>query len=273
MTVLSWGEMLRHPPSLTGPVRLTIGVFDGLHIGHRRLLDGVIGGSAVPLVITFKESPLLSFDPSRFPGFILSWRQRLERFESLGIQSVVAIDFSKELSNLSGRAFIRLLMDNLTIQRIVVGQNFRFGKNRDSGSDDLREMLSDSGIDVQVVEPVVWGGGIVSSSRIRTAIAHADFSATRAMLASDYGIDLKGMDVRSDGTGSVAVARRGVRQVLPRGGSYTVTCVGAAGRRPGLLTVDADHVTITTEDCSDITSVDFTETGERSITHAAHEGS
>jgi riboflavin kinase/FMN adenylyltransferase len=273
MNVFSWNELRGGPRAIQRPVSLTIGVFDGLHIGHRKLLDGITGSGALPLVITFRESPLLLRAPSLFPGLILTWRQRLERLESLGVSTVVAIDFSKELSNLSGKAFIRLLTENLTIQRIVVGQNFRFGKNRDSGTGDLKEMLSDTGIEVHVMEPVIWDEGIVSSSRIRAAIINADFTSARAMLASDYSIDLRDAARGEAAAGHLRIPRGDLAQVLPREGSFPVACVGAAGRRTGRLTIDPDFLTIEAGDCSDIISIHIMETGERSTAHASHEGS
>jgi FAD synthase len=271
--ILSWDELRGGPRALQGPVSLTIGVFDGLHIGHRKLMSGITGSDALPLVITFRESPMLFRAPSLFPGFILTWRQRLERLESLGVGTVVAIDFSEDLSNLSGKAFIGHLTEKLTIQRIVVGQNFRFGKNRDSGTDDLKEMLSDTGIDVRVMEPVIWDEAIVSSSRIRTAIINADFRSARAMLASDYSIDLRGTAIAEDAAGCVRMARSDLLQVLPRDGEYPVACVGASGRRTGRLAIERDRVTIDAGGSSGIISIDFMQTGERSTTHAPHEGS
>jgi FAD synthase len=274
MTVLSWPDLLSHAPPLDGPVALTIGVFDGLHVGHRRLIGGIRDAGALPLVLTFRESPQLVRSPDRFPGLILTWTQRVERLASMGVAAVVAIDFSRELSNLSGKAFIGQLTENLTIQRIVVGQNFRFGKNRASGTDDLKEMLSGTGVDVHVMEPVVWGGAVVSSSRIRAAVQHADFLGAAAMLASDHCLDLRSADARERTPRGARYARAGLRQVLPREGAYDVTCTGPDdGEFPGRLTVGPDAVTIEAAGRSDIATVRFRHTVERSTTHVPHEGS
>ena len=115
------------------------------------------------------------------------------------------IDFSNEMSNLSGKAFISLLKENLTIEKIVVGYNFRFGRAREAGSGDLREMLVDTGIEVRVTDPVLRGDAIVSSSRIRKTIQEGDFAEARAMLLADYSLDMRGVDCRGEGPGGAAL--------------------------------------------------------------------
>jgi riboflavin kinase/FMN adenylyltransferase len=259
MTVLSWNHLNRRQADLAGPVRLTIGVFDGLHIGHRRLMEGVVHGSegGIPLVITFRQSPAIVLAPGSFPGFILTYGQKLARLESLGIGAVVVIDFSREMSNLSGKAFIALLKEKLAIEKIVVGHNFRFGKGGNAGTDDLKEMLAATGTEVQVTEPVLWGDSIVSSSRIRKTIKDAEFSAAKAMLAAAYGLDLRGIPTDALERGVVRIAHGDLTQVLPKPGTYAVLCRGPAGERPGELTVGEDALTIAAADCNDITMVFF----------------
>ena len=193
MTILGWDDLLARRPPLDRPVRLSVGVFDGLHVGHRRLLADITAGPSglLPLVITFSRSTVFLRSADPFPGSILSFAQKMERIGSLGVGAAVVIDFSEEMSNLSGEAFVRLLKENLTIQKIVVGQNFRFGKKRTSGTDDLKEMLSATGIEVLVTEPVLFGGSMVSSSRIRAAIRGGGLSEAREMLACRHAIDLR----------------------------------------------------------------------------------
>jgi riboflavin kinase/FMN adenylyltransferase len=160
------------------------------------------------------------------------------------------------MSNLSGKAFIGLLKENLTIEKIVVGYNFRFGKGRNAGTDVLKEMLSDTGTDVQVTEPVFWGERVVSSSRIRTTIQEGDFSEAEAMLAAAYGLDLRGVPVRTDGRGRLHYAKSDLQQVLPRQGVYAVDCGEAAGR-PGELTVGEEFLTLAVPDGKEIEAVYF----------------
>ena len=259
MTVMTWDELIARTPPLDKPVRLTVGVFDGLHLGHRRLMEGIVDGPAeeLSLVITFRDSPALRLMPGSFPGFILSYPQKLDRLASLGVAAVAAIDFSEELSNLSGKAFIGLLRENLTIQKIVVGKNFRFGKNRSSGTGDLKEMLSDSGIEIEVTEPVSWGGGMVSSSRIRAALGRADFADARSMLASDYAIDLEGIAAERVDADAVRIRRADISQVVPPEGEYAVRCEGSSGAAAGRLLVGREWLTIFAAACGGVTTVFF----------------
>ncbi len=259
MTVLTWDDLLSRKAPLNRPVRMTIGAFDGLHIGHRKLMESLVRGQGdgLPLVVTFQQSPAAVLAPGTFPGLIMTWRQKLARLQSLSIQAVVVIDFSEEMSNLSGKAFIGLLKENLTIEKIVVGHNFRFGKGRNAGTDVLKEMLSDTGTDVQVTEPVFWGERIVSSSRIRTTIQEGDFSEAKAMLVTAYGLDLRGVPAHPEGNGRLHFSKSHLKQVLPRQGVYAVDCGEAEEARPGKLTVGEDSLTLAVPDGKEIETVYF----------------
>ncbi len=259
MRVVPWTELLAGRQQIEKPVRLTIGVFDGLHVGHRALLEGIVGSSepGCALVITFPRNPVQILAPTRFPGLILSYRQKLTRLSQLGVELVVAIDFSDEMSNLSGRAFISLLRDNLNIEKIVVGENFRFGKNREAGSGDLKEMLFDTGIEVRVSQPVLRANAIVSSSRIRKTIQEADFAEARAMLLADYSVDLRGIAGRSEASGAARYPRSELQQVLPRPGRYAVKCECSGTRSAGELEVLEDSILLTTNGGKQATTVIF----------------
>ena len=266
MTALTWEELLRRPLAVAQRVWLTVGVFDGLHVGHRRLISEITaaGTGAYPLVVTFSRSPVVVRTPEEFPGSILTFRQKLERIDGLGVKAVVVIDFSDEMSNLSGEAFVRLLSENLTIQKIVVGQNFRFGKKRISGTDDLKEMLSETGIQLLVTAPVLRGTSMVSSSRIRAAIRAGELAEAREMLTVPHTIDLRGIRGGADSHGSVRFPRAEIHQVLPPAGAYAVTCEGPGGSRPGTCRMEDDWLTLSTENGVGVTTMVLEQTDERS---------
>ncbi len=179
-------------------------------------------------MVTFRRPPGQVLGKTDQPGLILSLAQKLRRLAELGVGAVVLIDFSEEISTLSGREFIDLLRGRLAIERIVVGPNFRFGRNRDADVRDLEAMLADSSTTVQAIEPVRRGGEIVSSSRIRRAIRDGDLDGAAAMLAAPHEIDLAGFAGGQAGA-VLRLARSAMPQVLPVAG--TLRCDGARPRR------------------------------------------
>jgi riboflavin kinase/FMN adenylyltransferase len=259
MTVISWSDLMSRATTIDRPVRLTIGVFDGLHIGHQRLMEEVIKGHAdsLPVVVTFRQNPALIFAPESFAGFILTFRQRLEKLEALGIGTLVVIDFSSDFSKLSGKDFIGLLQETLTIEKIVVGPNFRFGREREAGAFELEVMLAAAGTQVLISEPVFWKGGIVSSSRIRKTVREANFSEVGEMLAAAYRVDLRDADTICE-AGGMRIARGSISQVLPDRGLYDVLCEGGGEGRPGVLRIEQGSLTLMAPHVADVTTIAFT---------------
>jgi riboflavin kinase / FMN adenylyltransferase len=247
--VATWEEFLAERTAAGAalskmPCRLTIGVFDGLHLGHRRLIDAVTGAPAnlFPVVVTFRRPPGQVLGKTGQPGLILSLAQKLRRLAELAVGAAVLIDFSEEISTLSGRDFIDLLRGRLAIERIVVGPNFRFGRHRDADVRDLEAMLAGSPTTVQTIEPVLRGGEIVSSSRIRRAIRDGDLDGAAAMLAAPHEIDLAGTGGQDGAV--LRLARASVAQVLPAAGTFAVTGRGPDGDVPGTLEAAADTVVV-----------------------------
>ncbi len=259
MTILTWADLLAKRPPLDRPVRLSIGVFDGLHLGHRRLLSEITrrGPEVLPLVITFSRNPMAVHSPDAFPGALLTYQQKMERIGRLGVGAAVVIDFSEEMSNLSGEAFVRLLREKLTIQGIVVGQNFRFGKKRTSGTDDLKQMLSETGIEVLVTAPVLRGGSMVSSSRIRAAIRDGALEEAEAMLGSAHALDVREAGKAHSNGAALKIPREEIVQVLPPNGEYAVRSEGPEGTVPGACRIADDSLTLAAENCGGATTVYF----------------
>lgn len=277
MIVATWNEFLAGDAGtgaeLRGrPARLTIGVFDGLHLGHRRLMSAVTEpastGSGRPLsvVVTFRRPPGHVLGRADVAGLILSLPQRLRRMAALGVGVVVLIDFSDEIGTLSGRDFIGLLRGRLAIERIVVGPNFRFGKNRDAGVHDLEAMLAGSPTVVEIIAPVRFGGEIVSSSRIRRSVREGELGEAAAMLGAAHEIDLAGVAVAREGRGVLRIARADVPQVLPAAGTYPVTGRAGALTVPATLEAAEGSVVVRLAREAEVTALTFgTDTGnERS---------
>jgi riboflavin kinase/FMN adenylyltransferase len=275
--VATWEDLLAERTS-AGPslrerrTRLTIGVFDGVHLGHRRIMSAIADengpGTGRPLaaVVTFRRPPAHLLGRSDVPGLILSLPQKLRRFAALGVGAIVLIDFSDEISTLAGRDFIDLLRGRLAIERIVVGPNFRFGKNRGADVHDLEAMLAASPTAVQAIEPVRHRGEIVSSSRIRRAVREGALEEAAAMLGAPHELDLAGVAAVRESPGVLRLSRAEVPQVLPAAGTYAVTGRSPEGDVTGTLEAAEDSVVVRLARDVQIASVAFeTEPGnERS---------
>ena len=180
----------RHFPS-SKRSSVTIGNFDGLHLGHRRILEDLVRAAAASdtcsVVMTFSPHPLQVLHPGKAPKLIVPTEDKIAQIESLGIDYLLLIKFDEALSRLSGEAFIReILVDSLRIQHVFVGHNFVFGHKR-SGNVALLEALGrEYGYTVHVIPPVEVRGSRVSSTWIRELIRSGQDqpgqSALRALL-------------------------------------------------------------------------------------------
>lgn len=263
MTIVSWEELVegRSSPASRGQiVQLTVGVFDGLHVGHRRLLAAVGRGpeDALSLVLTFRRK-------SEAQGLILTVPQKLRRMAALGVGAAVLIDFSNDFSTLSPGAFIELLRGRLAIGKITVGPNFRFGRNRDADVRALGQMLAGTSTRLEVVEPALHRGEIVSSSRIRAAIRDGEMADAREMLGTPHEIDLSVLwpdpgqvaPVLPNEEGTLRVERRLIPQVLPVSGRFAVVGRWAGGGAAGELAIGEKWLELRLEREAPVSAIEF----------------
>lgn len=233
MKVLSWEEFIAG--GLKGHrLALTIGVFDGLHIGHRRLIDGVVSRQdEESAVFTFTESPKKILSPQNFTGELSTMRQKLALVAASGADFTVLIDFSGDFSKLPGRQFLSMLRDSVDLRYIAVGADFRCGHHLDTDVEGIRAFCSEHGIGMTALEEVNWSVHPVSSSRIRKAIREARLEDAQAMLGRGYELDLLGL---APWEGDVWKLSRG--QIEPPAGMYEAVLVFADGHEKSL---EAEH--------------------------------
>jgi riboflavin kinase/FMN adenylyltransferase len=171
-------EIFRHIEdprlSVSGSV-VTLGNFDGIHLGHQALIRSSVeeskwsGGPSV--VLTFEPHPLKILAPSRAPKLILAHKDKMRLFQSFGVDIVVIQNFDAAFANLQAEDFVRrFLVERLKIKKIWVGRDLRFGKGRKGTVDDLTRWGDTLGFEVGTVEPIVVEGNRVSSSRIRQLV-------------------------------------------------------------------------------------------------------
>jgi riboflavin kinase/FMN adenylyltransferase len=166
-------------PAELPPTSVTIGTFDGVHRGHRLLLDRVLADAAdgsMPVVVTFDPHPLAVIRPDLAPAMLTSIAHRLELFAAAGIQGVLAIQFTPELAAESAEHFAtRVLARTLNARHVVVGRNFRFGHRAAGDVVTLGELGRELGFAVSVVDLAPLDRDTaVSSTAVRAMVAAGD---------------------------------------------------------------------------------------------------
>jgi riboflavin kinase / FMN adenylyltransferase len=190
-------------PGCAAPRVVAIGVFDGLHIGHRAILERTQREAALAgqrtLVFTFEPTPKEFFSPTNPPPRLTRFRERFELLTQFGIDDLFCPRFDL-VRGLTPELFIEtLLVGGLHARHVVIGDDFRFGANRQGTLADLRAAGVQHGFGVSEVAPVFWQGVRVSSTAIRQALKVGDLGVARGMLGRDYSIS--GRVVRGLGLG------------------------------------------------------------------------
>lgn len=170
---------------------VALGFFDGVHRGHRRVIEKAVnlaGDRLVPAVFTFtmRES-----GPAKKQGAgeITTLEQKIRILRSMGIQEIYAPDFS-DFCGLSGEAFVhRILKEEMHAAAVCCGQDFRFGKGAVCDSEDLKRICSEQGMECAVLDEVMDEGEAVSSTRVRQAIAAGEMEKTAGLLGRCYTLD------------------------------------------------------------------------------------
>jgi riboflavin kinase/FMN adenylyltransferase len=217
-------------------VAVTIGNFDGVHRGHQVLVASCVehararGGTAA--VLTLDPHPTRLLDPARAPAALTTLAQKEEILGTLGVDRLVVLPFTRELARRSAEEFAgSVLAGALGARRVVVGDGFRFGRRREGDAGALRRLGAGLGFEVVVVPPFLYEGSVVSSSRVREALASGAVAGARGLLGRAYFVD--GRVVRGDGRGRLlGVPTANVEtenEILPASGVYAGRCRLASG--------------------------------------------
>jgi riboflavin kinase / FMN adenylyltransferase len=181
------------PAGLAGSV-VTVGMFDGVHRGHRALLDRVAASAATRRVpaaaVTFDRHPLAVLRPGSEPPLLTTLDRKVELLADAGMAVVLVLEFTPELSQVGAEAFAaQVLFDGLAARAVVVGENFRFG-HRAAGDPALLATLGrPRGVEVVAVPLHADGGEPVSSTRVRAELAAGDVAAAAASLGRPYAVE------------------------------------------------------------------------------------
>jgi riboflavin kinase / FMN adenylyltransferase len=175
------------------PTAMSIGNFDGVHSGHRKILEDVAQRAHqsgwVSAVLTFDPHPTKVLRPDAAPLQIETLAQRLNGFSRAGIDAVLVLSFTQELAQVRARDFVeRFLVETMNAKAVLVGESFRFG-NRQEGDVELLEKLGEKfGFEVDIIAPVGDGDSIVSSSAIRQAVREGRPEDARHMLGRPFAL-------------------------------------------------------------------------------------
>ncbi|HYX21460.1 MAG TPA: bifunctional riboflavin kinase/FAD synthetase [Thermoanaerobaculia bacterium] len=179
----------------------TIGNFDGVHLGHRKILESVVARARAvarpSFAITFEPHPMAILRPDHAPRRVQTLRQKEEAIEAIGIETLLVVPFTRDLSLMEPEDFVRaLLRDRLGAAEILVGAHFAFGRGKRGDIALLSRLGAECGFTASAVEEVVVDGAPVSSTRIRRALERGAIVEANAMLGRDYELD--GIVARGD---------------------------------------------------------------------------
>lgn len=222
----------------------TIGNFDGVHLGHQKLLCDLverarrIGGT--PTAVTFHPHPLQVLAPDNAPLQIQTLDQKLATLESLGIRLAVVIPFTRELAQTSARDFaVKILAEKLKVAEVYVGPNFAFGHRREGSFNLLREVGAEQGFFVGRIHQIQFRGNRVSSTAIRQALFAGQVALARRLLGQPFSF--AGEIVHGAAIGSeilVPTANLSTRnELIPRKGVYVSRLAVGGNRYEGVTNI------------------------------------
>jgi riboflavin kinase / FMN adenylyltransferase len=219
-------------PAFARATAVAIGNFDGVHLGHQRILSCLVetagAGGLISLVLTFSPHPERVLE-GRPIAMIQTLSQRLDRIRACGVRAVLVASFDPGFADLSPAEFVdRIIVSHLRAKEVVVGENFRFGRSRQGDIDDLRQYGKVRGFGVRRIPAVVRHGQVVSSSLIRRLLEEGKVGRARVLLGRPY--EIEGRVVRGAGRGRAlgfpTANLRTCNEILPGGVFLTVAASG-----------------------------------------------
>ena len=206
---------------------LTIGVFDGVHRGHKHLLSQLTEQARqqnlLSGVVTFRQHPQKMLSPQTRLPFLTDLTQRTGLLKNEGVDMVVPLSFTSELAQLSASQFVSLLKRYLRMHRLLIGPDFALGKNREGDFDTLRALGEEMNFSVTIIPPLTINGEVVSSTAIRQALADGDMKRVTNLIGRPFR--LQGQVITGTGRGlelgfPTANLKIDPKQALPAEGVY-----------------------------------------------------
>jgi riboflavin kinase/FMN adenylyltransferase len=221
------------------PTVLTLGVFDGLHLGHQLVMRTVVErareAGAVPTVITFDPHPRAVLHPESAPPLLQTLDQKVEALGVLGIEQTIVVRFTRAFAEVRAEDFLRdVVHERLQAKEVYLGKGFAFGHNREGNIELLKRVSRELGFRAEEVPEVRLRGTRISSSLIRRLLTEGRVNLARRMLGRPYGVEgrvVRGAE-RGRTLGFPTANLRPQNRVIPRHGVYvTATLIEGSWRR------------------------------------------
>lgn len=179
------------PRGETVPSGVTVGSFDGVHLGHRAIIGDLIElcrqRSLASRVLTFYPRPAEFFAPEAAAPSLMGWREKLSILMQSGVDEIICLPFDERISQMSAQAFVEeLLVGDLSARLLMIGDDFRFGSDRAGDYNLLEDLSGDLGYELYRTQTLASRGERISSSRIRQALAEGDLALATELLGQPY---------------------------------------------------------------------------------------
>jgi len=211
---------------------VTIGTFDGVHLGHQKILNHVLQladkKDSRSFVITFDPHPRLVVSKNYDLKLLTTLDEKVKVFEKIGIDNLMVIKFTKEFSDQSSQEFVQnYICNKIGANHIVVGYDHKFGKNRNGDENKLRELGKQMDFDVTKVAPITLGDTIISSTKIRNLLLEGDITLANKFLGRTYSLSGKVVNGagrgRSLGFPTANIEVENKHKLIPGNGVYAVS--------------------------------------------------
>jgi riboflavin kinase/FMN adenylyltransferase len=222
---------------------VTVGTFDGVHLGHQRVLSEIAArakqGRRRSVLVTFEPHPLEVVNPQAAPPLLTTADERREILAQSGLDLLVFLPFTRELSQMSPEGFVRLLLDRFHLRELVIGHDHGFGRGRSGDVRTLKDLGRRLGFTVDLVDAVVIDGRPVSSTLVRRAVAGGDLDTAARMLGRRYSFSAPVVPGagrgRHIGYRTINLEVPDGRKLFPPDGVYAVRAEWATGTAGGMM--------------------------------------
>ncbi len=226
---------------------VTIGTYDGVHIGHRKIFRKLIEMAGCccgeSIVLTFSSHPRKLINPNAETKLITTTEEKLRAIEDFGIKYTILLDFSREIADLDARQFFhKFLVEKIGAKEIVIGYDHAFGKNREGNVELLMELSESTGIGVTRVDAEIYDSRPVSSTWLRQEILQGNIETANALLGRKYSFT--GKVIQGEGRGrkigfpTANIISYDPEKIIPGDGVYAVFLnIGNGERKKGMVNI------------------------------------